>query len=81
VPTENRRDSKSKLKINWRVLKKASKRRLTQQRRKVPRSTSGLSKRSKRPRRKLLKPMPRLNSLPRRLRIRSTSLIWARSKT
>jgi hypothetical protein len=61
-------------------LKKASKKRSVPQRRKLPRSIRGLSRRSKRPRRKLLKPPPKPRREPKKPRIESISLIWVRSK-
>jgi hypothetical protein len=58
-----------------RVSKDNIRRRLVKQRRKLPRSTSGLSSRSKRPRRRLLKPLLKPRRKPKRLRIESISLI------
>jgi len=80
VPKGSKRSSKSKLKIVWRVLKKASKMKFAQQRRKLPRSTSALSRRSRRPRRRLPKPPPRLRREPKKPKTESISLIWIRSK-
>lgn len=75
MPKDNRRNSKSKLRIKWRVLKKASRKRSGRQRRKLPRSTSGLNKRSRRLKRRPLKPLPKLRREPKKLRIGSIWLI------
>ena len=53
---------------------------LKRQRRKLPRSTSGLNKRSKRPRRRPPRPLPKPKREPKKLRIGSISLISVRSK-
>ena len=75
APKGSRRNSKSKLKTRLRVSKAAISQRFVRQRRKLPRSTSELSRRSKRPRRRLPRPPKKLRDLPRRLKIRSISLI------
>lgn len=62
VPIESKRNTKSKLRILWRALTKASKIRFVRQKSKLPRSISGLSKRSEKPRKKLLKPLQKLRS-------------------
>ena len=46
----------------------------------MPRSTSGLNKRSKRPRRRPPRPLPKPKREPEKLRIGSISLISVRSK-